>query len=138
MEKLKAGIFDGPQIRLLTEDPAFAGSMNEVEKKARLSFVDIMKNFLGNHKSENYAELVNRLLNDFQSLGWNMSIKVNYLHRHLDRFAENLDDTSEEQGERLHQEIKTIEDRYQGRRGMGSLWKTQRHLQKRYTNFFKT
>lgn len=114
-EKLKAGIFDGPQIRLLTKDPAFVGSMNEVEKETWLSFVDIINNFLGNHKSENYAELVNRMLNNFQSLGCNMSIKVHYLHSHLDRFPENLGDVSEEQGERFHQDIKIMEDRYQGR-----------------------
>ncbi|PNF13896.1 hypothetical protein B7P43_G10663, partial [Cryptotermes secundus] len=45
----------------------------------------------------------------------NMSIKVHYLHSHLDSFPENLGDTSEEQGERFHQDIKTMEDRYQGR-----------------------
>ena len=44
-----------------------------------------------------------------------MSIKVHYLHSHLDRFPENFGDTSEEQGQRFHQDIKTMEDRYQGR-----------------------
>ena len=44
-----------------------------------------------------------------------MSIKVHYLHNHLDRFPENLGDYSEEQGERFHQDIKTMEERYQGR-----------------------
>ena len=31
------------------------------------------------------------------------------------RFPENFGDTSEEQGQRFHQDIKTMEDRYQGR-----------------------
>ena len=31
MEKLKAGIFNGPQIRQLIRDPKFENSMNEVE-----------------------------------------------------------------------------------------------------------
>ena len=34
MEKLKAGIFDGPQIWQLIRDPGFENSMNEVELKA--------------------------------------------------------------------------------------------------------
>ena len=38
-----------------------------------------------------------------------------YLHSHLHRFPENLGDLSEEQGEIFHQDIKTMEARYQGR-----------------------
>lgn len=114
-EKIKAGIFDGPQIRQLIKDPAFVTSMNEAERKAWTSFIAVVKNFLGKHKAENYVELVNEMLNSFKSLGCNMSIKVHYLHSHLDSFPENLGDTSEEQGERFHQDIKTMEDRYKGR-----------------------
>ena len=44
-----------------------------------------------------------------------MSIKMHYLHSHLDCFPHNLGDLSEEQGERFHQDIKTMEERYQGR-----------------------
>ncbi|CAB3235955.1 unnamed protein product [Arctia plantaginis] len=33
---------------------------------------------------------------------------------HLDRFPENLGDQSEEQGERFHQDIRTMEEGYQG------------------------
>ena len=44
-----------------------------------------------------------------------MSIKLYYLHSHLDRFPENLGDYSEEQGERFHQDIRTMEARYQER-----------------------
>lgn len=34
MEKIKAGIFDGPQIRQVITDPEFLNSMNEFELKA--------------------------------------------------------------------------------------------------------
>ncbi len=44
-----------------------------------------------------------------------MSIKVHFLFSHLDRFPGNLGDYSEEQGERFHQDIKTMEERYQGK-----------------------
>ena len=43
-----------------------------------------------------------------------MSLKIHFLHSHLDFFPENLGDVSDEHGERFHQEIKTIEQRYQG------------------------
>ena len=44
-----------------------------------------------------------------------MSIKIHYLRSHLDNFPENLGDVNEEQGERFHQDIKIMEERYQGR-----------------------
>lgn len=42
------------------------------------------------------------------STGLNMSLKIHFLHSHLDFFPENLGDVSDEHGERFHQEIKTI------------------------------
>jgi hypothetical protein len=115
MEKLKAGIFDGPQIRQLINDPHFIASMNEIESCAWSSFVLVVKNFLGNKKADNYIQLVEDMLLHFNRLGCNMSVKLHYLHSHLDRFPENLGDLSEEQGERFHQDIKTMEARYQTR-----------------------
>ena len=44
-EKIKAGVFDGPQIRTLVHDQAFVQAMNDKEKVAWLSFADVMKNF---------------------------------------------------------------------------------------------
>ena len=47
-DKIKAGIFDGPQIRKLINDKEFTNTMNILEKNAWLSFIDLIKNFLGN------------------------------------------------------------------------------------------
>ena len=55
------------------------------------------------------------MLAKLKTMGVNMSIKLHYLHSHLDRFPNNLGDFSEEHGERLHPDIKLIENRYQGR-----------------------
>ena len=108
MEKLKTGIFDGPQIRQLIRDPEFENSTNEVELEAWKAFVLVVKNFLGNNKARNYAELVNNMLTAFKNLGCNMSIEMHYLFSHMDRFPENS-------GERFHQDLKEIETTYQGR-----------------------
>jgi len=43
-----------------------------------------------------------------------MSLKIHFLHSHLDFFPENLGSVSDEHGERFHQEMKIIEQRYQG------------------------
>ena len=93
-EKLKAGVFDGPQIRTLIE---FVKSMNAVESAAWNSFVEAVQKFLGNHKASNYKQLVMRMLKCFEEHGANMSIKLHYLFSHLDRFPQNLGDFGNEQ-----------------------------------------
>ena len=98
IEKLKVGIFDSPQICQLIRDPEFENSMNEVELEAWKAFVLVVKNFLGNNKVRNYAELVTNMLNAFRNLGCNISIKMHYLFSHMDWFPENLGSMSDEQG----------------------------------------
>ncbi|GBP33781.1 hypothetical protein EVAR_25382_1 [Eumeta japonica] len=115
MEKLKGGIFDGPQIRQLMKDTDFIKVMTVPESDAWKSFVLVVENFLGNHKAPNYEEIVQNMLTNFQTLGANMSIKLHYLRNHLDKFPDNLGNYSEEQGERFQQDLKVMEERYQGR-----------------------
>ena len=116
IEKLKGGIFDGPQVRQLFRDLEFEKSMMELESEAWKAFVLVVKNFLGNNKTSNYEELINNMIYAFKNLGCNMSIKMHYLFSHIDRLPENLGDMSDEQGDRFHQDIKEMEKtRYQGR-----------------------
>ena len=88
--------------------------MNKIELASWLSFVEVVQSFLGSRKADNYKDILQKLLGNFQALGINMSIKVSLLHSHLDRFPENLGDVSDKQGERFHQDIKVVEARYQG------------------------
>ena len=48
-------------------------------------------------------------------MGVKMSLKIHFLHSHLDSLPLDLSKISDEHGERLHQTIQTIEKRYQGR-----------------------
>ena len=66
-------------------------------------------------KNINVKRVVNELLNNYQALSARMSIKMHFLSSHLDYFPENGGDFSEEQGERFHQDIRVMEERYQGR-----------------------
>ncbi|UYV84654.1 hypothetical protein LAZ67_X002984 [Cordylochernes scorpioides] len=75
---------------------------------------NVCKNFLENVKAENYSDLVNELLLFYKALGCNMSLKIHFLHSHLDFFPDNLGTVSEEHGERFHQDISSMEKRYQG------------------------
>ena len=53
---------------------------------------------------------LNEMLDAFHKLGCNMSVKLQFLNSHLDRFPENPGDVTYEQGERFHQDLKTIEE----------------------------
>ena len=44
-----------------------------------------------------------------------MSLKMHFLHSHLDFFPPHLVEVREEQGEKFHQDISVLEGRYQGR-----------------------
>ncbi|UYV75471.1 hypothetical protein LAZ67_13000359 [Cordylochernes scorpioides] len=111
--KIKEGIFVGPQIRELQQDGNFLNSLNEVEAAAWNSLRNVCKNFLGSVKVENYRDIVNDLLLSYKALGCNMSLKIHFLHSHLDFFPDNLCAVSDEHGERFHQDISSMEKRYQ-------------------------
>ncbi|KAK9891777.1 hypothetical protein WA026_016575 [Henosepilachna vigintioctopunctata] len=110
-EKIKARVFDGPQIRQLLKKNV----MTEPEKNARLAFKSIVKDFLGNTRAaQNYIEIVQQLSESLKKLGCNMSIQLHFLHNHLSNSSENLGAVSDEQGERIYQGLKAMETRYQG------------------------
>lgn len=113
--KIKEGIFVGPQIRELFNDEQFEENLNLVELRAWDAFKDVTKHFLGNEKSHDYAQRVDILLQSYKSLGCNMSLKMHFLHSHLDTFPANLGDISDEHGERFHQDISAMEKRYLGK-----------------------
>ena len=46
---------------------------------------------------------------------------MHFLQSHLDYFPENCEDYSEQQNERFHHDIKTMEARYQGHWGINML-----------------
>jgi len=75
----------------------------------------VSANFLGNVRAENYKELTEDMLSLYHKLGCNMSLKIHMPHSHLDFFPDNCGMVSDEHGERFHQEIATMEKRYQGK-----------------------
>jgi hypothetical protein len=50
-----------------------------------------------------------------------MSFKIHFLGSHLDFFADSLGSVSDEHGERFHQDIFALEQRYRGQRGAKTL-----------------
>jgi len=87
--KLKEGIFIGPQIRELIKDEYFDKLLQGDKKAASGSFKFVVKGFLGNRRAQKYEELVN-LLQSYQKLGCNMSLKIHFLHSYLGVFPREL------------------------------------------------
>ena len=52
--------------------------MNDLELRAWTSFIDVVKNFIGNHRTENYREVVENLLKSLQDIDANISIQIHF------------------------------------------------------------
>ena len=59
--KLNEGFFVGPDISRLLCDSFFSKSINPTELEVREAFGEVVHNFLGNTKKENYNKIVKRL-----------------------------------------------------------------------------
>ena len=89
-EKLKARIFNGPQIRQLIKNSSFVASMTSKEARAWKALTEVIKNFLGNKKAKNYKYLLEELLSSFEEMGCNMNIKLHYLKSMHTNFLKTL------------------------------------------------
>jgi hypothetical protein len=106
----------GTQIRKLFRDDMFNNQLQCYEKKAWDAICLVSTNFLGNIRAENHKELIEDELSLYRKLGCNMSLKIHMLQSHLDFFPDNCGMVGNEQAERFHQVIVTMEKLYQGKR----------------------
>jgi len=107
--KVKEGVIIGPQIRELLEDSAFDRILKGKEKAGWRTFKLVATNFLRNNEADNYKKLVDNLLHAYYNLGCNMSLKIHFLHSHLDFLPANCGAVSDEHGEPFHQDIAQME-----------------------------
>ena len=113
--KLQEGVFIGSETQKLLLDDQLTEKLNFTELDAWKSFKQIVDNFLGKYKAENFVEAVENLLQAYQRLGCRMSLKLHFFLAHLDFFPPILVAVSDEHGERFHQDIALIESRYKGK-----------------------
>ena len=71
-EQLKAGVFDDPDCKKLVKEDKFVNLMKDLELYTRISFVDVVKNFLASRWAKNYKELVGKPLKNLQNIGANI------------------------------------------------------------------
>ena len=115
---MKEGIFIGPQMRDLIKDEYFDKLLQGVEKAApKNTFTTnlICSKSISGERTQNYEELLNNLLQSYQKLGCDMSLKIHFLHSHLDFFTKNCGAVSDESEEHFHQDISSMEKRYEGK-----------------------
>jgi len=102
-------------IRQLFKDQQFEAVLSDKEKAAWQSFEKVSNGFLENFNAANFRELVQDLVNSYEQLGCNMSLKMHFLFSHLDFFPLNCGDVSDKHGEHFHQDISVMEQRYKGK-----------------------
>ena len=99
--KVKGVMFTGPQIRVMLASADLEQTMNVVERNAWEAFRMVATYFLGNNKCEDYEVIVESLIQHYKLVGCRVSVKLHYLHLHLECFRPNLGDVSDEHGERF-------------------------------------
>ena len=117
--KLKEDIFVGPQIREVLKDTDFEELLNLKELRAWVAFKSVCKGFLGNTRVPDYQACIEKLLKSYEDMGCRMSLKIHFLHSHLNFFPPNHGEVSDEHGGRFHQDgeqlSRQMEPRHNGR-----------------------
>lgn len=131
-----SGTLNGPDIRRLLHSSRFfrlLGHETDLQNawlNMKHVILDVLgKNRVGDDKAKEY---VNDMLKYFELIGASMSLKLHFLHCHLDDFLKQLPTESDEEGERFHQTIMPFESRFKGKK-LNSLlaelcWWSQRLL----------
>jgi hypothetical protein len=114
MEKIKVGVFVGPQIHQLFKDPQFELVLRDDEKAAWNAFQHVT-GFQGNAKLVKFRKLVKDLVTSHEKLGFSMSLKMHFLQSHLDLFLVNCGTVSDEYIEHFQQDMSVMEGRYKGK-----------------------
>lgn len=113
--KIHEGIFVGPQIREVLHSEEFLTFLTNAQRAAWESFRAVVTGFLGNNKDPCYKRIIDDMLRKYEIIGARLSLKMHFLKSHKDFFPDNLGAESDEQGERFHQDISDMEDRFNGR-----------------------
>lgn len=110
------GVVDGPDVRKLIKCEEFTNILEGNESIAWDCIKAVIETLLGKHRSPEYSIFLHNMLDSFHKLGISMTLKIHFLHQHLDRMVNQLSTESDEQGEKFHQTIAPIESRYKGKK----------------------
>ncbi|CAH0547049.1 unnamed protein product [Brassicogethes aeneus] len=100
--KIKEGMLNGPDIRRLINDDDFKNALSQNKSVDCNCVKAVIQNVLGIHRAENWSVLIEEMIHAFHKINVSMSLKVHFLHCHIDKFAEQSPCESDEHGERFH------------------------------------
>ena len=103
------------------KDTDFVELLNLTELRAWEAFKSVCRGFLGNTRVPDPQACIEKLLKSYEDMGCRMSLKIPFLHSHLNFFPPNLGAVSDELGERFHQDITKMEINYQGKWNPGMM-----------------
>lgn len=109
------GVLNRPDIRRMLKDEQFGESLNEAEATAWDNLKAVINDVLGGKRVDDWRILVNNMLDSFEAIGVNMSLKVHFMHYHQDHFAGQSPAESDEHGERFHQISAQLEHWHSGK-----------------------
>ena len=109
------------QIQEVLKDTDFEELLNLKELRTWEAFKSVCSGFLGNTRVPDYQACIEKLLKSYEDMGCRMSLKIHFLHSHLNFFPPNLGAVSDEHGERFHQDITKTESNYQGKWNSGMM-----------------
>lgn len=116
--QLPIGVLNGPDIRRLMKSESFTNVLDTLHRKAWFALRAVIENVLGKNRAEqNEAKaIVQELLKCYRTINASMTLKLHFLHFHLEEFLRQLPTESDEQGERFHQTTMPMEKRYKGKK----------------------
>ena len=89
----------------MLKDTDFEELLNLKELRAWEAFKSVCSGFLGNTRVPDYQVCIEKLLKSYKDMVCRMSLKIHFLHSHLNFFLPNLGAVRDEHGERFHQDI---------------------------------
>jgi len=115
---LGLGVLTGPDIRKLVKSNEFTAVLTNDYRKAWEALKDVIQNVLGKHRADpdEAKKFVATMLENFENINVSMTLKLHFLHHHLDTFLQQLPAESDEQGERFHQVTMPMEKRFKGKK----------------------
>ncbi|CAH0551133.1 unnamed protein product [Brassicogethes aeneus] len=96
-------VLNGPDIRRLIKNRLFEDALSDAELVAWNCLKAVIENVLGAHRSKDWRIHIENMLKAFHNIGVSMSLKLHFLHCHIEKFAEQSPAESDEHGERFHQ-----------------------------------
>ncbi len=123
--KKKEEVFNGPEIFKLCKDPTFSSKLKKHEKAAFEAFKDVSTFVLTSkvHPTLTNEQLVDTLFKTFKKLDCSVTYIMQLLRSHIDRIPKNADDYSDQHGERYHQKLRLLENRFVSRPSISMLAK---------------